>query len=229
MIKFTYSSYNELPISLEDDDVHLYVIENKISAERNNSLTNILKSYGLENTCNYFNNRTVYGKPFLSSEVNQKGIEFNLSHTQNICLLGITLHKRIGVDIEYRRFLLLDKDFLKNILTNKEQEYLARFAHDSQKSLYTFYHYWTRKEALLKGIGEGLQFGLKNIELDLSSTKLNAYKIESDHPLDYLWSVASFELKDSHVVAFAIKGKFSRVHIIMEPSQNQGSHFPKNI
>jgi len=54
-------------------------------------------------------------------------------------------------------------------------------------------------------------------DLDLTQEEINRLVLHT------------FELKDSHVVAFAIKGKFSRVHIIMEPSQNQGSHFPKNI
>lgn len=86
------------------------------------------------------------GKP----EVN--GIKFSLSHTEGQALLGITLLRNIGIDIERMRPIERLNDLVERFLSKDEK--LDVF--DAEDSLERFFKIWTAKEALAKATGIGL-------------------------------------------------------------------------
>lgn len=95
-----------------------------------------------------------YGKPQFKNEK----LYFNLSNTKNTVVLAIATQP-IGVDVE-----LVRKPrtiIYARVFSNREVEYINSF---EDKAL-AFTNMWTRKEAVVKLFGGGLQMGLKNFEV----------------------------------------------------------------
>lgn len=92
------------------------------------------------------------GKPFLQDHQN---IQFSLSHTGPHMLVAIGLDHELGIDLEARRDMPDQDKLVDQFFSRQEREQYWRLP-DSQRQE-AFFHMWTRKEALLKATGLGLQ------------------------------------------------------------------------
>jgi len=97
------------------------------------------------------------GKPFLSGDDREKGIQFNVSHSGNLALFAVTLQHAVGVDVEKIR-PLTDRNLARRFFSPAEYSALKQFY--GPGSLRAFFRTWTRKEALIKAAGTGLFSGL---------------------------------------------------------------------
>jgi 4'-phosphopantetheinyl transferase len=97
---------------------------------------------------------TVFGKPYIANAA----VGFNISHSGNcvICVMS-TNAKTIGVDVEEMK--PIDTEIFRNIWTVKEWSKIR------QGHLRIFYQYWTRKEAITKAEGNGLDIPLNQIDV----------------------------------------------------------------
>jgi len=86
------------------------------------------------------------GKPYLLNSV--KSLQFNLSHTEDITILGITKDAEIGIDIEHINRKTDWESICQRFFTQSEQAVL--FALEKQQQKLSFYQLWTRKEAYMK-------------------------------------------------------------------------------
>jgi 4'-phosphopantetheinyl transferase len=101
-----------------------------------------------------------FGKPQL---VHGGRLHFNLSHSERECLIGVSLHSAIGVDIEALH-KVVDADALARAhFTQDEHAEWSRAAADLRDR--TFLACWTRKEACLKALGVGLSAKPASIEV----------------------------------------------------------------
>lgn len=99
------------------------------------------------------------GKPSVS------GISFNLAHSGSHAVIAIAANARVGVDIEeVREFSDMD-DVAKSVFSSGELQ-RWRSAPEDRRADY-FYRLWTRKEAYLKAIGEGIAQRLQALEVSL--------------------------------------------------------------
>jgi len=101
-----------------------------------------------------------HGKPSLS-DLHNTTIEFNLSHTDEIALLAVTNGVRVGIDIESGEALTDCRSLAERFFHSSEAAELATLPEDGYKQ--AFLNVWTRKEALMKAIGEGLAIGLEDV------------------------------------------------------------------
>ena len=112
------------------------------------------------------------GKPSLASP-NLPPLHFNLSHSEDLALVGVVLDRQIGVDVEHWRPLVDAESIVKRYFAPGER---ARWqALPDHERLTAFYLGWTRKEAYLKARGVGLSAGLDRFEVSLvpgESTRL---------------------------------------------------------
>lgn len=95
-----------------------------------------------------------YGKPEL---INGKRVTFNISHSHGVVMMAFTKVSEIGIDVESVQEL----DYLSlagRFFAKPEQEMLQ--ALPTSEHLQAFYLCWTRKEALVKAVGEGLSYPL---------------------------------------------------------------------
>ena len=101
------------------------------------------------------------GKPELVSEVSgdepndcRHPLRFNVSHSAELGLIAVCWDRELGVDIErVRPFAEADR-IVASFFSNGEQVAFALIP-DQAKAL-AFLRGWTRKEAILKGLGIGL-------------------------------------------------------------------------
>lgn len=149
-----------------------------------------------------------FGKPFLSKH---KNLQFNISHSEDYALFGFTLNNSIGVDIEYT---LKEIDFnaiAPRFFAPNEVEKL--FALPSFKQVEGFYSCWTRKEAFIKAIGNGLSLPLDQFEVTLEpeeETRLVAINWNPDEVAE--WNLSSCIINKNYICALALKGKLESIN-----------------
>jgi 4'-phosphopantetheinyl transferase len=98
-----------------------------------------------------------YGKPFISEQQNQTGLQFSISVTRQKIILAFTKGGHVGVDIEVVR-PIEDIDSIAQRFFSPSEAALLRSQPHSEKVRH-FYMLWTLKEALLKALGIGLTKG----------------------------------------------------------------------
>lgn len=161
------------------------------------SLRKILGHYlGLSPTAIRFE-YGAHGKPTLSGE--EKRLEFNLSHSGEKGLLGITPAGvgEIGVDIEFIDRNLWDvNETAETVFTPEEIAELQSYPKGERVD--PFLAGWTRKEAYLKGIGKGLALPLKDFSVSL---RPDATRPSLSAPG---WQLAAFWESEAYIASVAI-------------------------
>jgi 4'-phosphopantetheinyl transferase len=145
---------------------------------------------------------TQYGKPFLDPFSN---LHFNLSHSGELAILAVGANE-LGVDVEFIRPL---EDF-ENIATGffSDQEVASLQQYPAAERLRAFYRCWTRKEAFVKAIGEGLSIPLSSFVVSLAEE--NAALLETNPPEhSRRWTMAALDLGPEYVGAVVIREQSS--------------------
>ncbi|MFS8866897.1 4'-phosphopantetheinyl transferase family protein [Synechococcus sp. H65.1] len=96
--------------------------------------------------------RTASGKPYWRDP--PLPLQFNLSHSQQGILVGLTLQRRIGVDLEQIRPVPYWQRIAQRYFSAAEQAHLLACPPPERDAV--FLQMWTQKEALLKAMGVGL-------------------------------------------------------------------------
>ncbi|GAB3718244.1 hypothetical protein GCM10027592_60980 [Spirosoma flavus] len=143
-------------------------------------------------------------KPELSGET---GWHINVSHAGQWVLLAFA-RAHVGVDIEIINKTFSWHDISGQSFSRVEQEYLAQ----TQNSRRQFYELWTRKEALIKATGKGLDDDFANIPSvkGIHSVKNDVLGMNID------WSVLSFPTDSDYLsaVAYNPRLKFPKFYTI---------------
>jgi len=106
------------------------------------------------------------GKPALAGKPAASGLQFNLAHSDDSLLIGITHRRAIGVDIEQIRPL----DDLKGMAGHyfSPGEHRALLALPDYARQDAFFTCWARKEAYIKARGEGMKISLRSFEVTVT-------------------------------------------------------------
>lgn len=148
---------------------------------------------------------TANGKPYLSDPSDPKGISFNLSHSNDLVLYAITSGRQVGVDIEYIRPIPELMDIAANTFS-PEENYQLKSQAESQR-LDAFFHCWTRKEAFIKAIGEGVSFPLDQFDVSLTAGKpARLLSIRGSKKEAAGWSMFSWQPTEGYVAALVVEG-----------------------
>ena len=124
----------------------------------------------------------LWGKPCLPGE---ESLHFNVSHSRDYALYGVTQNYEVGLDLEY-----IDKDLdLENmaphVFSPAELTNWKNLAH--QERVDTFFTRWVSREAFLKALGKGWLEDKKELEFygknsfkkgDLNNEVKNLYCFE---------------------------------------------------
>ena len=101
---------------------------------------------------------TEYGKPHLPFDLAPSDITFNLTHSHELAMLAVTRARQIGVDLEYVRPDLESESIAERFFARAEVTTLL--SQPPPQRTEAFFHCWTRKEAFIKAVGEGLSYPL---------------------------------------------------------------------
>lgn len=123
-----------------------------------------------------------FGKPFAES-----GSCFNLSHSGDYVLFALS-ECSVGCDIEKIKFVNAEK-IGKIVFCSNETEKIK----SSSDKTGIFYDLWTKKESLLKCIGEGFHRNAKSVDVSKNIFSENGinYYLKTWHFSDYVISVCS--------------------------------------
>jgi 4'-phosphopantetheinyl transferase len=94
------------------------------------------------------------GKPELVPHGGYADVSFNLSHTSEMAIIGITRTQRIGIDIVKMDPLYQYHDIAEYVLTPAEKAFLQRI--EPARKHQAFFRIWALKEAILKATGDTL-------------------------------------------------------------------------
>jgi 4'-phosphopantetheinyl transferase len=140
-----------------------------------------------------------YGKPELGNS--HPPLMFNVSHTGDSALFGFTTGCEIGVDIEYRDRLADYTCIARRMFTVNEREQLTSLSDNDRRQF--FFALWTRKEAVLKGIGRGLLLSM--VALDVLSDQGGAVRFAPLIAADLgNWFVSDITIDPAFAAAWAV-------------------------
>ena len=159
------------------------------------------------------------GKPYLVDA--PPGLQFNLSHTEGFCLVGVTRGAAIGVDVERVRATDDMAALVRQCFSIPEQrEFDALPVADRCRA---FFKGWTRKEAFIKAIGDGLSYPLESFDVSLApSGPAQLLSIGGSQTAAAAWTMDALEPAPDvqAAVAVAAPGVEIRWHALTEVSIN---------
>ena len=141
-----------------------------------------------------------YDRPKLPN----KSIDFNVSHSQDFGLIGIARDSILGLDIEFKSKDIEVEQIASKFFSSKEIEILNKVPKEDR--INTFYRCWTRKEAFIKAIGQGLTYPLDTFQVSLENDHYaELIQIETDLEEHLNWRMFSFCPSKGYIGAVAIR------------------------
>ena len=110
------------------------------------------------------------GPPEGEPREGKHAIRFNISHSAELALVGVSRGRELGIDLEQVRPIVEAGRIVESFFSPTEQAEFA--AIDGQDKELAFLRAWTRKEAVLKGLGIGLAGLAARYETGFSVTAL---------------------------------------------------------
>ncbi|MDN3658648.1 4'-phosphopantetheinyl transferase superfamily protein [Ferruginibacter paludis] len=148
---------------------------------------------------------TSHGKPFLVTNAGYDTLQFNLSHSDAVALLAITPDRDIGIDIERIRCDVAVGQIANSFFSSNEIISLERIDDDQRSGV--FFQYWTRKEAILKAVGEGVLARMQQFDVSLISERvLLPHVLAGDKRESSDWHVQDLCPGRGYVAAIAVEG-----------------------
>ena len=148
-----------------------------------------------------------FGKPALAGS---HELEFNLSHTTGLALIALARGGPLGVDVEAVRRDDPPLDVADRFFSPAELRQLE--ATSSVDKAVAFFRCWTRKEAFIKALGEGLQRDLQSFDVSLEvggEARLMATRPDSDEA--NRWSLLNIDVGSLHAAALVTEGPVGRL------------------
>ena len=129
---------------------------------------------------------TSYSRPYLRA-----GVDFNISHSGTGVVCALSENCTVGIDIEEIKPLDIN-DFTRQF-TDRELSLI----HEAEDTYCEFYRWWTRKEAIIKADGKGLNIPLKEINFpDEGMAEVN----------DRSWQIREIPIRDQYCCHLAFAG-----------------------
>ena len=145
-------------------------------------------------------------KPSLGAAHAGSGITFNVSHSGGIALYAFARRREIGVDVEQIRRDFDVESIAQRFFSASEQKHLAALP-ESEK-VDAFFRCWTRKEAYIKAIGEGLSLPLSQFDVSLEALETNALlATRPDSAEAERWSIREVSGGAGYSAALCVRGR----------------------
>lgn len=141
-----------------------------------------------------------YGKPAVKGNT----VFFNLSHSHHLALLAIHAKNDLGIDIEWKGRKINYLEIGQRFFSENEYRELASLSPELQGD--GFFNCWTRKEAYIKALGEGLHIPLAQFEVSLIPGEPTMLRSTNHNPQAInTWKLMEVTINPDYAAALAIK------------------------
>jgi len=145
------------------------------------------------------------GKPSICRFPALQPTSFNLSHSGSLAVIGVSLRRNIGVDVEQVRSNVDQEGIAQRFFAPAEiREYLGLPAHQRTQA---FFRCWTRKEAYIKATGDGLTFPLDRFVVSLAMGGRTQLVYHVDRAEVLRWTVCDLDLGSQFSAAMVVEGQ----------------------
>jgi 4'-phosphopantetheinyl transferase len=137
--------------------------------------------------------RGAHGKPELAGS----DLGFSLSKSASLVLFALARSRELGVDLEWLgRRVARPEALLRRCFDPQERARVAASPDPARALLEA----WCAKEAVVKGIGRGIAFGLMRVRLEAEGGRYASAEADGAH-----WRLWSFAPAAHHVAALACR------------------------
>jgi 4'-phosphopantetheinyl transferase len=154
--------------------------------------------------------RGLRGRPRLAGNAD---IDFNVSHTADVALIGLSRAGRIGVDVERADRVIQSAGLARRILTDRERAALP--SHDSDAIRRRILRLWTCKEALAKSTGDAMSAPFRRLD------------IQTEPMLALAGGPAPYHASDFALFAAAVPGRYLGTVALWRP-RNAAAEFNRD-
>lgn len=139
-----------------------------------------------------------FGKPFLRS----RELRFNLSHSGEFALLAVAREREVGVDVEQIREIEDAAMIAERNFSPGESRKLCPVL-GSALGATAFFNCWTRKEAFIKAIGEGLSHPLDSFEVTFLPQEEVELRLEGT--TTHRWMLKTLSVSERYSAALVVE------------------------
>jgi 4'-phosphopantetheinyl transferase len=151
-----------------------------------------------------------YGKPSLAKPFAEvTGLNFNLAHSGELAVFGMTLGRQIGIDLERISCKLTYEELAQRFFSSSEIARLSSLPQAARRR--AFFDCWTRKEAFIKAKGLGLSLALDQFDVALGADEPALLCTRWDQSEADRWSLRALDVDPDYVGALAVEGKASQL------------------
>lgn len=193
------TQFSDVPVDTGEDQVYIWVISISASMRLIDRLSSILSADELVRAGRYHHDRDrrrfevsrialrlILGgmlnqhpgeivfsvsdnkKPFVAGSP----LQYNISHAGDMILIAVSRYE-VGVDVEKIDYDFDGSDVLHACFSKAAQDFIS----ESEDPQATFYRFWTRKEAIQKATGRGIDDDILNVPC-LDGTYIRAGKTD---------------------------------------------------
>lgn len=152
------------------------------------------------------------GKPELADS-GVEALHFNVSHSGNFAVIGVSPIAPLGIDIEAVRDLVNLHDLVRHVFSPWEQTQFTDLPYEIRQRAY--FTGWTRKEAVVKSMGVGLQLPLQAVEVSISpNDPPRVVRVDngSESPRD--WRIWALRAPAGYEVSLAMRSNFLAIDLL---------------
>jgi 4'-phosphopantetheinyl transferase len=153
-----------------------------------------------------------HGKPALARRCADSDLRFNVSHCDDVAVYAFSCGREIGIDVEAIRVIRDADDIAARFFSRSENEaYLALDPPDRPRG---FFNCWTRKEAFIKAVGDGLHHPLDRFDVSLAPGEpARILRVASTPGNDCGWRMESISPAPRFVAAVVIESGRRRANL----------------
>jgi 4'-phosphopantetheinyl transferase len=143
------------------------------------------------------------GKPAVSSAAN---LQFNLTHSEGLAAVAFTAGCQVGMDVEHIRPVAEMQQIADRYFGSEEAAELMLLPENERER--AFFRCWTRKEAYIKAIGDGLSCALDSFQVTLlPNMPPRLIHIGGDRIAAEMWSLHDLCVAPEYAAALAYRDR----------------------
>jgi 4'-phosphopantetheinyl transferase len=147
-----------------------------------------------------------HGKPALAEAPGGQELGFNLTHSHRLALCAVTRGREAGIDLEYMRSGFSEDRIAEQFFSPGEIEELRALPQEAKRE--AFFSCWTRKEAYLKAMGEGLLSPLDQFSVSLTPGEPAVLRSVAGDPSETVrWSLRALTPGPGYAAALVVEGR----------------------